>query len=97
MLYALRDCVRSVNNSGDNSESLKEMLETEVWEGLRKYILQPLCHDIETSLRLSVHVHLQVNERNPFTSNIPDYGPLLRVRPMRFFDKYIDIKGNKYL
>lgn len=93
MLYALRDCVRSINNSGDNSESLKEMLETEVWDSLRKYILDPLCHDIETSLRLSVHVHLQVNERNPFSSNIPDYGPLLRVRPMRFFDKYIDIKG----
>ena len=29
-------------------------------------LLQPLCRDIETDLRLHIHQHLQLDDRNPF-------------------------------
>lgn len=31
-----------------------------------QHLLQPLCRDIETDLRLHIHQHLQLDDRNPF-------------------------------
>ena len=93
MLYALKDCVVTMQRDANGSGALESAFEKEVTSALEKHILRPLCHDIETSLRLSVHSHLQLDERNPFTTFLPDFAPLVKVRPMRFFDKYIDLKG----
>jgi hypothetical protein len=57
-------------------------------------ILQPLCHEIETDLRLLVHSHLQLDERNPLRGEINNCAPLLQTQPLRFFDQYIYVKGN---
>ena len=34
----------------------------------RDRVLDPLCKDIETDLRLQVHSHLRVGDTNPFRS-----------------------------
>ena len=34
----------------------------------RDRVLDPLCKDIETDLRLQVHSHLRVGDNNPFKS-----------------------------
>ncbi|KAG8233309.1 hypothetical protein J437_LFUL013779 [Ladona fulva] len=56
-------------------------------------ILKPFCNDIETDLRLHVHSHLQLDDRNPFRVGIHNFVPMLRLQPLRFFNRYISIKG----
>ena len=43
-----------------------------VLENLEECILRPLCKDIETNLRLMVHSHLSLPDRNPFESTVRD-------------------------
>ena len=57
-------------------------------------MLEPLCRAIETDLRLHIHMHLQLDDRNPFKVGVKDLGAFIRLQPIRFFDKYINIKGN---
>uniref|UniRef100_A0A8W8LM57 WASH complex subunit 7 central domain-containing protein n=1 Tax=Magallana gigas TaxID=29159 RepID=A0A8W8LM57_MAGGI len=52
-------------------------------------LLSPLCQAIETDLRLQIHNNLQLDDRNPFK----DLSHLLRVRPIRLFDRLINIKA----
>ena len=33
---------------------------------MKKCVLEPLCRDVEKDLRLSSHLHLQLDDRNPF-------------------------------
>lgn len=56
-------------------------------------LLSPLCQAIETDLRLQIHTHLQLDDRNPFKVGMRDLSHLLRVRPIRLFDRLINIKG----
>jgi WASH complex subunit 7 len=58
-----------------------------------QHILKPLCRDIETDLRLHIHIHLRLDERNPFKTGQKDLGAFIKCRPIRFLDTYIDIKG----
>jgi WASH complex subunit 7 len=48
---------------------------------LEEEVLSPLCRDIETELRLSVHqaAGLQLDDRNPFRQAPPDLLPFLRL------------------
>ncbi|KXJ13474.1 WASH complex subunit 7 [Exaiptasia diaphana] len=57
------------------------------------HFLQPLCRDIETDLRLHIHQHLQLDDRNPFKVGMRDLSHFLKLRPIRFFDRFIDIKA----
>ena len=41
-------------------------------------------------------MHLQLDDRNPFKVGVKDLGAFIRLQPIRFFDKYINIKG-KYI
>ena len=54
--------------------------------------MKPLCTEIETDLRFHIHSHLEVQERNPVQNGVRDLSALVSVRPIRFFDKIIDIK-----
>ncbi|CAG2065030.1 unnamed protein product [Timema podura] len=56
-------------------------------------VLKPLCQEVETNLRLHVHSHLQLDDRNPFRGAIYDCSPFLTLKPLRFFNNYINIKG----
>ncbi|XP_063238126.1 WASH complex subunit 4 isoform X2 [Bacillus rossius redtenbacheri] len=59
----------------------------------RLAILKPLCQEIETNLRLHVHSHLQVNERNPFQTEISDPSALLRLQSLKYLDKRISVEA----
>ena len=56
-------------------------------------LLEPLCRDIETDLRLHIHKHLQLQDRNPFKVSLKDLANFLKLRPIRFMDRYINVKG----
>ena len=58
-----------------------------------QHLLAPLCRSIETDLRLHIHLHLQLDDRNPFKVGMRDLSHLLRVRPIRFFERTINVKG----
>ena len=53
-----------------------------------------LAKDIETDLRLHIHSHLKLDDRNPFKVGLKDRSPFLRTQPLRFFGRTMDIKGN---
>ncbi|KAL5260221.1 hypothetical protein ACHWQZ_G010367 [Mnemiopsis leidyi] len=69
-----------------------ELLEKDVKDHFEKEILQPLCNEIETDLRLSTHSHLQLDDRNPLKYGKKNISALLATPPIRFFDSYLDIK-----
>jgi len=60
---------------------------------LCQHLVGPLCQAIETDLRLAIHLHLQLDDRNPFKVGLKDLSHLLKLRPVRLFDRYINIKG----
>lgn len=67
---------------------------------LGKQILEPVCREIETSLRLHVHSHLKLDEVNPFKAGVKDGNRVVRcgglpvggevVCPKRFVEHYLD-------
>ncbi len=63
--------------------------------GCFQHLLQPLCRAIETDLRLHIHMHLQLDDRNPFKVGVKDLGAFIRLQPIRFFDSCINIKGRQ--
>ncbi|XP_071139375.1 WASH complex subunit 4-like isoform X2 [Mytilus edulis] len=94
MFGALRDCVPPMAAVKHITPTeLMERFDKEVYGNLKEYLLDPLCREIETDLRLQIHAHLQLDDRNPFKVGMKDMSQLLKVRPIRFFDRYINIKG----
>ena len=55
--------------------------------------MEPLCRAVETDLRLSIHTHLQLDERNPFKVTLQDITHFLKMKPLRFFSYFVDMKG----
>ncbi|CAG2204056.1 MRT43 [Mytilus edulis] len=95
MFGALRDCVPPMAAVKHITPTeLMERFDKEVYGNLKEYLLDPLCREIETDFRLQIHAHLQLDDRNPFKVGMKDMSQLLKVRPIRFFDRYINIKGN---
>ncbi|EFA80426.1 hypothetical protein PPL_07260 [Heterostelium album PN500] len=78
-----------VENPGTLIDSYRDELEDMV----EKNIINPLGKDIETDLRLRIHAFLNVAEKDPFKSGIKEFGRFLELKPIRFFDKTIDIKS----
>jgi WASH complex subunit 7 len=54
--------------------------------------LDKLCREIENDLRLSIHLHLQLNERKPFKDGIKDLSKFVHIMPLRIHDRTIKIK-----
>ena len=68
MFAALRDCVPTMKWSRhlESPQVLLESFEKEVDGYMKDKILDPLCRALEEDLRLSSHLHLQLDDRNPF-------------------------------
>ena len=68
MFAALRDCVPTLKwcKHQESPEVLLGMFEREVNGYMKDRIFAPLCRDIEEDLRLSTHLHLKLDDRNPF-------------------------------
>eukprot|EP00111_Clytia_hemisphaerica_P017411 TCONS_00051483-protein len=95
MFGALRDCVPQLKNAKheEDSDQMTNDFKEEIMQITKDNLLTPLCKDIETDLRLSIHRHLQLDDRNPFKVGLRDLSQLLNIRPIKFFDDLIDIKG----
>ncbi len=64
-------------------------------EVLKAHIIEPLCRDIETDLRLHIHTkHLDhMHSVNPKTENLRPLRPFLDLAPIRILGLLIDIKS----
>jgi len=91
---ALRDCAPQLHLCGheESTNNTIEAFDKETMATLKEYLLHPLCNAIETDLRLSIHRHLQLDDRNPFKVGFKDLSQFLKMKPVRFFDRFIDIK-----
>lgn len=62
---------------------------------VEQHLLDKLCKEIEKDLRLSVHTHLKLDDRNPFKVGMKDMAHFFSLKPIRFFNRFIDIKGQE--
>ena len=84
MFAALRDCVPALKWSRhqETPDVLLGQFEKEVDRYTKERVLDPLCRDIEEDLRLSTHLHLQLDDRNPFKVSLCTVEPLLKDTPV---------------
>ncbi|XP_071961621.1 WASH complex subunit 4-like isoform X2 [Antedon mediterranea] len=94
MFAALADCVTPMRNSRhlESNEDLLIAFYHEIEDNFDEHLLSPLCRSVETNLRLSIHQHLQVGEMNPFKSSMKDQTHFLKMKPIRIFHRYINVK-----
>ncbi|XP_052261533.1 WASH complex subunit 4-like isoform X2 [Dreissena polymorpha] len=95
MVGALRDCVPPMMyvRHLQSSQQMLDSLDDEVYKHVKEQLLAPLCQAIETDLRLHIHLHLQLDDRNPFKVGLKDLSQLLKLRPVRLFDRYVNVKA----
>ncbi|KAG5273076.1 hypothetical protein AALO_G00147380 [Alosa alosa] len=95
MFSALRDSVPTMMHSKhmDSCDQLLESYDTEIMDVFKEHLLDKLCKEIEKDLRLSVHTHLKLDDRNPFKVGLKDLAHFFTLKPIRFFNRFIDIKA----
>ena len=54
--------------------------------------LERLCRDIETDLRLSIHLELKSDQSKLFKDGLKDLAKFVNLQPICIYDKYIDVK-----
>ncbi|XP_071485715.1 WASH complex subunit 4-like [Diadema antillarum] len=96
MMGALADCVAPMKQTRhlDSTTILLDCFDREINGQLKEHLLEPLCRAVETDLRLSIHNHLQLDDRNPFKVTLKDISHFLKMKPVRFFCYFIDIKAH---
>lgn len=87
-LFAAFNSTINEQEGGD----LKEKRIQQLKEMLIKTVLEPACHEIETSLRLHVHAHLKLDSTNPFNVGTKDGGRIVRCLPLPLTDSMIYAK-----
>uniref|UniRef100_A0A3B4A457 Uncharacterized protein n=1 Tax=Periophthalmus magnuspinnatus TaxID=409849 RepID=A0A3B4A457_9GOBI len=95
MFSALRDSVPSMMHA-KHTESCEQLLQSydkEIMEVFSEHLLDKLCKEIEKDLRLSVHTHLKLDDRNPFKVGMKDLAHFFFLKPIRFFNRFINIKA----
>uniref|UniRef100_H3CSF2 WASH complex subunit 4 n=1 Tax=Tetraodon nigroviridis TaxID=99883 RepID=H3CSF2_TETNG len=95
MFSALRDTVPSMLHA-QHMESCDQLLESydkEIMDVFTERLLDKLCKEIEKDLRLSVHTHLKLDDRNPFKVGMKDLAHFFSLQPIRFFNRFIHIKA----
>ncbi|KAB5565725.1 hypothetical protein PHYPO_G00244840 [Pangasianodon hypophthalmus] len=95
MFSALRDCVPTMLYAKhmESCEQLLECYDSEIMGVFTEHLLDKLCKEIEKDLRLSVHTHLKLDDRNPFKVGMKDLAHFFSLKPIRFFNRFIDIKA----
>ncbi|XP_072328054.1 WASH complex subunit 4 isoform X2 [Scyliorhinus torazame] len=95
MFSALRDCVPPMMHARhlESTQVLLECYDKEIMDVLNEHLLDKLCKEIEKDLRLSVHTHLKLDDRNPFRVGIKDLTDFFSIKPIRFFNRFIDVKA----
>ncbi|XP_076863449.1 WASH complex subunit 4 isoform X1 [Brachyhypopomus gauderio] len=95
MFSALRDSVPTMLYAKhmESCEQLLDSYDKEIMEVFTEHLLDKLCKEIEKDLRLSVHTHLKLDDRNPFKVGMKDLTHFFSLKPIRFFNRFIDIKA----
>merc|ERR1719383_342820 len=62
---ALKDCLEPMAKVThlEDHKMMRSAFETEVKQMLKENLLDPICQHVETDLRLSIHSHLQLDDR----------------------------------
>ncbi|OQV12635.1 WASH complex subunit 7 [Hypsibius exemplaris] len=83
----------------ETSSVLLKNYRTVIMGEVKEYILDPLCKDIETNLRLLVHSHLSLPDRNPFESAVRDLRMFTSLGPIYFLGQCVSVRDyvEKYL
>lgn len=94
MFAALQDSVPVLRSVSHVDPSIYiQIYNKEIYSFLEENLLQPLCEAIEVDLRLHIHYHLEIAERDPFRKGVKDLAALVSAKPFYFIDRSIDIKG----
>uniref|UniRef100_A0A4W6ESX5 WASH complex subunit 4 n=1 Tax=Lates calcarifer TaxID=8187 RepID=A0A4W6ESX5_LATCA len=95
MFSALRDSVLSMLYAKhmELCDQLLESYDKEIMDVFKEHLLDKLCKEIEKDLRLSVHTHLKLDDRNPFKVGMKDLAHFFSLKPIRFFNRFIHIKA----
>ncbi|KAM8892117.1 WASH complex subunit 4 isoform 1-T2 [Spinachia spinachia] len=95
MFSALRDSVPSMLYAKhmESCDQLLESYDKEIMDVFNEHLLDKLCKEIEKDLRLSVHTHLKLDDRNPFKVGMKDLAHFFFLKPIRFFNRFIFIKA----
>uniref|UniRef100_A0A671TVV7 WASH complex subunit 4 n=1 Tax=Sparus aurata TaxID=8175 RepID=A0A671TVV7_SPAAU len=95
MFSALRDSVPSMLHAKhmESCDQLLESYDKEIMNVFNEHLLDKLCKEIEKDLRLSVHTHLKLDDRNPFKVGMKDLAHFFSLKPIRFFNRFIHIKA----
>lgn len=98
MFAVLRDCIPALQCSrhASSPQLILDSFNNEITKQLKEHLLDVICRDIETDLRLHIHMHLKLDSRNPFRPGAKPTKQLLiflQLRPIRFFDRDINIKA----
>ncbi|XP_045101605.1 WASH complex subunit 4-like [Portunus trituberculatus] len=83
MLAALQDCAVQLEGCCHlaTPDQLVNEFKEEMYGYIKELVLDKVCQEVETELRLSTHSHLQLDSRNPFQTSIRDLSPLLALEP----------------
>lgn len=95
MFSALRDGVTCMMHTKhlESCDQLLESYDKEIMDVFNEHLLDKLCKEIEKDLRLSVHTHLKLDDRNPFKVGMKDLAHFFSLKPIRFFNRFIHIKA----
>eukprot|EP01104_Vermistella_antarctica_P012640 TRINITY_DN3700_c0_g2_i4.p1 TRINITY_DN3700_c0_g2~~TRINITY_DN3700_c0_g2_i4.p1 ORF type:complete len:921 (-),score=299.85 TRINITY_DN3700_c0_g2_i4:108-2870(-) len=93
MVASLQDVVPLFNKAVHvDCERFTNAFKKEVFDALDNEISRPLSRAIETDLRLHIHSHLKVSDRDPFGTGVKDLCAFVNLKPLRFMDRLIDFK-----
>ena len=93
MIWSLRESIEKLNYSRHNGpELVKEKYLDDLLKILKKNFLDRISRDIETDLRLSIHLDLKSDESRMFKDAIKDLFKFVNIQPIVIYNKYIDIK-----
>lgn len=96
LFACLRDCQMPLVEvqHEESAQTPITLFQKEIEDMLQAQIILPLCNDIETDLRLQIHSgSVQLDDRNPFNVKMKDLTHFLKVAPIRFLSRTIDIKS----
>ncbi|KAG0719759.1 WASH complex subunit 4 [Chionoecetes opilio] len=83
MLAAVQDCAGLLEGCCHLAapDQLVTQFKEEVYGYIKELVLDKVCQEVETELRLSTHSHLQLDSRNPFHTPLRDLSPLVALEP----------------
>ena len=96
LIEALQDGFKPIASCRhlESSRDLADFYFDDVFDVINGELLSHLCTDIENDLRISTHTHLKLDQRNPLKQKLKELQQFLRLPPLIFYDKVINVKAH---